>query len=179
MSWLTRIRQVDRTALIVAGVFAFLCLIDFSQRLWVPGTDANAVANELAAASNVKVSDVQVVDGLTAWMNQRREERQAAAGPEATDNASKQKPLLEGGVDLGPLRVRLRAILITSDSGKQVAIMEAQDNTERDVEFIERTLGETLGDYTVSAVRVNEIVFQHGDEIVTVPIFDYQRKVED
>ncbi|MFC7159388.1 hypothetical protein [Pseudidiomarina halophila] len=57
--------------------------------------------------------------------------------------------------------------------------MEAQDNTERDVEFIERTLGEKLGDYTVSAVRVNEIVFQHGDDSVTVPIFDYQRKVED
>ncbi|WP_258807319.1 hypothetical protein [Pseudidiomarina sp. CB1] len=167
--------SLERNAIAIAALVAVLCVVDFSQRVWLSTPDNSGVERELAAAQVVNHQAPVAADELQQWWQQRAEERQAATDAAQQQNTPTAKPLLEGGIDVGPLRIRLRAIVIATDSQQQVAIMEAQNTDDRSLEFIERRVGENLGDYRVTAIRVNEIVFTQGDESITVPIFDYDR----
>lgn len=167
---------MTRTALGVAAIIAILCLIDFTQRVWVSAPDLTDVNREVEQAAGIDIAEPEINPLLAEWVATRAAERLATAASGAEGSTKDTPPeLLPGGVDVGPLRVRLLAIFIPPDGKQQVAIMEAQNSEDRSLELIERTLGESLGDYTVSAVRVNEIVFKRDDEIIAVPIFDYER----
>ncbi|WP_258239975.1 hypothetical protein [Pseudidiomarina homiensis] len=179
MNLTSRLQNIDKRALGVAGALALLCLFDFSQRVWIASADNDSIARDLASAGQIQVATPRVVDELQAWFAEREQVRKQIEQASSSDKDDAEQALLPGGVDVGPLRIRLRAILISTENAQKVAIMEAQNNDDRSVELIERTVGEALGEYNVSAVRVNEIVFQRADETIVVPIFDDQHNAEE
>lgn len=173
-------QKLDRNALALAAIVTLLLVFDFAQRVWVASPNTDTVRQELEAATAIEVEQPSIAASLQTWLKEKEQQRAEIAKREAGENQDASKPeLLEGGVDVGPLRVRLRAIVLPPGQQRHVAILETQNSENRQIELMKRRLGETLGNYTLSALSVNAIVFEGNDETVTVPIFDYQRNVKE
>lgn len=147
----------DRRVLGILIIALLFCVVDFVQRVQ-PAIDTAALSREVAVT--------EVAPRATAHqVSQRVQDWLAGLNTVATSNSEAstetvQQELLSGGTNIGEKRVRVRAILIANTTQQRVALIEAQDREQRDVEFVELRQGDTLSGYTISAVQVDAVEFQ-------------------
>lgn len=153
--------------------FTLFCVWDFSQRVWV-SADASSRDTTTFDPSAYTFAANEMAPRLAEWLAAREAQRQAAAQPE--DEASKEPaiPLLEGGTNLGNMRVRVRAIYTATDSQTRLALLDIQSIEQRSIEIIEAEEGFTVDSYQLEAIDVNTVAFRSAEgEVLTIPVFDY------
>ncbi|MBG23303.1 MAG: hypothetical protein CMF22_07585 [Idiomarinaceae bacterium] len=154
-------------------VFTLFCVWDFTQRVWVTAdsTTRNATAFDPSAYT---LSANEMSPAITEWLAAREAQRQAAAEPDEEANKTPAIPLLEGGTNLGNMRVRVRAIYTATDSQTRLALLDIQSIEQRSVEIIEAEEGFTVDSYQLEAIDVNTVAFRSAvGEVLTIPVFDY------
>lgn len=166
-------QQQPTSVKVCAIALVVICVIDFSQRIWVSAELAARSTTEFNAG-RFTAPTPKISEPVQTFL----EDLASAAEPpaEAEDENSENKiPLIEGGVNIGEMRVRVRAIYISPTTNKQAALIEAQHLTERNLELTEVTLGYALNNYQVSEITVDSVVFTGSDQNdqITIPVFDY------
>ncbi|HET8816655.1 MAG TPA: hypothetical protein VFM61_04310 [Pseudidiomarina sp.] len=161
----------DRRVLGVFVIVVLLAVLDFVQRVQ-PSLDTALVERDMAELEpKPAIAEHTMSPRLTDWLASLN----VAGGTQQTPAATVQPELLSGGIDIGEKRVRVRAILIANTSQQRIALIEAQDREQRDVEFVELRQGDRLSGYTVSAVQVDGVEFtpNSGDgAVVRVKVFE-------
>ncbi|MGQ4276500.1 hypothetical protein ACQ5ES_05585 [Pseudidiomarina sp. E22-M8] len=167
-------QQLPGSVKLIAIVGVLLCLIDFSQRVYIDNS-VDARAFDANAGAQNEFQTARISDEVEAWLERRREI--AEQRKQEQDQATVSEPqvaLLEGGVNLGNMRVRVRGIYTSAQNEQRIALIDTQELENRSVEITEVTEGFELNGYTVSKINVNSVTFIGGeDESVTIPVFDY------
>lgn len=154
-------------------LFTLLCVWDFSQRVWV-SADASSRGTTAFDPSAYTLAANEMAPALTEWLAAREAQRQAAAEPDEEANKMPAIPLLEGGTNLGNMRVRVRAIYTATDSQTRLALLDIQSIEQRSVEIIEAEEGFTVDSYRLETIDVNTVAFRSAEgEVLTIPVFDY------
>lgn len=147
----------DRRVLGIIIIALLFCVVDFVQRVQ-PTIDTAALSREVAVTEVAAPASVhQVSPRVRDWLAGLNT---VASNSTETSTATVQQELLSGGTNIGEKRVRVRAILIANNTQQRIALIEAQDREQRDVEFVELRQGDTLSGYTISAVQVDAVEFQ-------------------
>ncbi|PTB83250.1 hypothetical protein C9928_04080 [Pseudidiomarina aestuarii] len=170
-SWFAGIS--DRRVIGLLVITILLAAVDFTQRV-LPAVDESTTMSTQSASDMVFAGTDHVVSKrVQDWLA-------SLAAIETSENAAgsveaPQTELLQGGIDIGKKRVRVRAILIANATQQRIALIESQDREQRDVEFIELRQGDALAGYTVTAVAVDSVEFtaNSGNEApVRVKVFE-------
>lgn len=152
--------------------FVFYCVWDFSQRVWVSvETSKPNVAN--FDASDYAVGSLAMASTVKEWLDEREAKRLAATEAEESSKEP-ELPLIDGGMNLGNMRVRVRAIYTAPESEVRIALLDIQNIEQRSVEIINAQEGYTVNSYTLETIDVNSVVFRSAEsETLTIPVFDY------
>lgn len=159
---------------LILALFLLVCVWDFTQRVWV-SADANARDDVSFAAEDYVNSNIEMADTVKNWLAEREAMRQAAAEPEQEQETKEPAiPLIEGGMNLGNVRVRVRAIYTAPSSQTSLALLDIQSIEQRSVEIIEAHEGYSVESYALETIDVNSVVFRSAEgEALTIPVFDY------
>lgn len=162
----------DRRVLGIMIIVLLFCVVDFVQRVQ-PAVDTAALTREAAMPETTRPAAAYTVSQrVSDWLASLNT---VATTDSQTNPENVQQELLNGGTNIGEKRVRVRAILIANTTQQRVALIEAQDREQRDVEFVELRQGDTLSGYTISAVQVDGVEFtpNTGDgAVVRVKVFE-------
>lgn len=157
---------------LILALFLLVCVWDFTQRVWV-SADANARDDVSFTADDYVNRNSEMADTIKNWLAEREAMRQAAVEPEEEANEPA-IPLIEGGMNLGNMRVRVRAIYTAPSSQTRLALLDIQSIEQRSVEIIEAHEGYTVESYALETIDVNSVVFRSAEgEALTIPVFDY------
>ncbi|RUO62604.1 hypothetical protein [Pseudidiomarina insulisalsae] len=168
-------QRVPNLVKVCAAVVVLLCLLDFTQRVWISAeVDAREVSGFVT--TGYQAPQPQVSDQVSAFIAQLTTAESETVEEESPEQSvAEQTPLIEGGVNLGDMRVRVRAIYVSQKMNKRVALIETQHMKERHLELTEIAVDDVLNNYKVSTITVDSVVFSgdDGSEPVVVPVFDY------
>ncbi|RUO74557.1 hypothetical protein CWI80_04240 [Pseudidiomarina sediminum] len=169
MKFWTQLAPMVKVAIILT---VLLCVYDFSQRVMIT-TDVNTRNVNDFDASRYQVPTLSQASEVTAWLEARAQAQEQQQVEETAPEEAK-TPLIEGGVNLGEMRVRVRGIYSPAQSSEQIALLEAQHLTERSLELTEVTQGYVLENYEVTKINVGSVTFTGADgSTVVIPVFDY------
>lgn len=170
MKFVTQLTPLVKTVIVLTVA---LCIYDFSQRVMIE-TDVNAREINAFDASRFQVPTITQASEVTAWLEARAQAQAEQVTEEATETDAAKTPLIEGGVNLGEMRVRIRGIYSPALSSAQIALLEAQHLTERSLELTEVSQGYVLENYEVTKINVDSVTFTGADgSTVVIPVFDY------
>lgn len=157
---------------LVLLLLAIICVWDFSQRVWI-SSDVSSRNSVTFDPANYASGTNEMAAPVKDWLVAREAERQAAAQPEEQSKEAT-VPLIEGGMNLGNMRVRVRAIYTAPEGQTRLALFDIQSIEQRSVEIIEAQEGYTVDSYTLETIDVNSVVFRSAEgEALTIPVFDY------
>ncbi len=172
-------QQQPMVVKLAAGLAVIFCAADFSQRIWL-SADANERDVAGFDASAYSVPTPQMSEAVQNYLTELEQNTASQGEDESSQGNANQAPLIEGGVNLGEMRVRVRAIYRSQVTKQQVALIEAQHLTERNLELTEVNVGYALNNYKVSKITANSVEFteqsaseQGTSESIVIPVFDY------
>ncbi len=163
-------QQLPASVKLLAAAIVVVCLMDFMQRVYIAGNDTTRTFDPMAGLQ-ADLPAAQMSDDVSTWLQKRRDAAQQQQEQQATSEP--QAELMDGGVNLGDMRVRVRGIY-TSSNQQRVALIDTQQLANRNVEITEISEGFELNGFTVSKISVNSVTFSGAEgETVTLPVFDY------
>ncbi|MDN7126976.1 hypothetical protein J6J08_06245 [Pseudidiomarina sp. 1APR75-33.1] len=169
-------QQLPTSVKLIAVALVIICVIDFAQRIYVAESDASRNFDPMAGVG-IEFASAQASEEVKSWLQQRREEAEKSQQEQQVAVSEPKAALLEGGVNLGDMRVRVRGVYTASEAatgGARIALIDTQQIESRQVEITEISEGFELNGYTVSKINVNSVTFIGGDdESITIPVFDY------
>lgn len=149
------------------------CVWDFAQRVWIQA-DASSRDEVTFDAARFQGGAIEMADAVKTWLAEREAQRAAAAEAETEVDETPKAPLLDGGMNVGSMRVRVRAIYTAPESGTRFALLDLQSIEQRSVEISEVQQGFTIEGYTLESISVDAVTFRSNeDETLTIPVFDY------
>ncbi|MEA3587711.1 hypothetical protein J6I75_05040 [Pseudidiomarina sp. 1APP75-27a] len=171
-------QQLPTSVKLIAAVLVIICVIDFSQRVYVANEASGREFDPMAGVA-IEFESAQPSAAVKSWLQRRSKEAEKRQQEEQETQANEAKvALLDGGVNLGDMRVRVRGVYTATGNaapnGARVALIDTQQIENRQIEIIEISEGFKLNGYTVTKISVNSVTFTGGeDEAVTIPVFDY------
>ncbi|WP_411360706.1 hypothetical protein [Pseudidiomarina sp. YC-516-91] len=166
-------QQTPLSVKVIGAIAVLLCLYDFSNRVWVT-TEVNQRETTSFDAGAHSTAAPQVAQDVQDYIRQLATATASETANDDTESANR-TPLIEGGVNVGEMRVRVRAIYTAPGTERRTALIEAQHIEQRSLELTEVNEGFELNNYKVSAITVDSVIFTGADpnERIAIPVFDY------